>query len=70
MKIKETKDGRYKIVKKWPIIGAENTIIVTKQELKDLYNILLNIHQKSKQTIKSGPIAFGLGDHPDFKYED
>lgn len=32
-----------------------------------LFEVVSNIHEKPK---KSAPIAFGVGDHPDYKYDD
>ena len=70
MEVTETKDGKYKIIKKWSISGCENTIIVTKEEIADLVDLLIDIQNKNVYNKKTAPIAFGIGDHPDFKYED
>lgn len=70
MEVTETKDGKYKIIKKWSISGCENTIIVTKEEIADLVDLLIDIQNKNVSNKKTAPIAFGIGDHPDFKYED
>ena len=70
MKVTKTKDGKYKIIKKWSISGCENSIIVTKEEIADLVDLLIDIQNKKDYNKKTAPIAFGIGDHPDFKYED
>ena len=70
MKVTKTKDGKYKIIKKWSISGCENSIIVTKEEIADLVDLLIDIQNKKVYNKKTAPIAFGIGDHPDFKYED
>ena len=70
MKVIKTKDGKYKIIKKWSTSGCESAIIVTKEEIADLVDLLVDIQNKQPYNKKTAPIAFGIGDHPDFKYED
>ena len=42
IEVRENSNG-YIITKEWPMSGAVNTIIATKEELKDLLNILVDI---------------------------
>ena len=45
-------------------------LIVTKEEIADLVDILIDIQNKNVYNKKTEPIAFSIGDHLDFKYED
>ena len=46
--VKKTNNGRYKICKKWPLSQAENTIVITKQEIADLVDILVDLQNNEK----------------------
>lgn len=68
--ITKKQTGDYILNKHWDISDSDNSIIIKEEEIAHLVDLLVDIQNKKDHNKKTAPIAFGIGDHPDFKYEN